>query len=249
MGNTRDERVLLKRRLMAVFVAVLLILPMAAGFASADVPSASGTFVDDDGNIHEANIELIAAAGITVGCDTVNRLYCPDGLVTRAQMATFLVRALGETPSAAYHGYFSDVPDGRWYTGYIERASEFGLTTGYPDGTYRPDTPVTRDELAVFVLRALGEDGNLPAFQGYFADVLAGDWYVGYAEHLYDLGITKGCDTNPLRYCGDAFLRRDEMASFLTRAFLLTPTTTTTAGPPPPPPPVNRPPVAVDDVG
>jgi len=54
-----------------------------------------GSFVDDDGNIHEGNIEAIAAEGITKGCNPLtNDRYCPDSSVTREQMAAFLVRAL-----------------------------------------------------------------------------------------------------------------------------------------------------------
>ena len=58
-------------------------------------PAPSGRFVDDDGSIHEPDIELIAAAGITLGCNPpMNDRYCPDGVVSRGQMAAFLVRAL-----------------------------------------------------------------------------------------------------------------------------------------------------------
>ena len=56
---------------------------------------ATGTFVDDDGNIHEGNIEAIAAEGITKGCNPpVNNRYCPGSNVSRGQMAAFLNRAL-----------------------------------------------------------------------------------------------------------------------------------------------------------
>ncbi|MGA7280180.1 MAG: hypothetical protein WBZ40_00210, partial [Acidimicrobiia bacterium] len=54
-----------------------------------------GSFVDDDGNVHEGGIEAIAAAEITQGCNPpANDRYCPDRVVTRGQMAAFLSRAL-----------------------------------------------------------------------------------------------------------------------------------------------------------
>ncbi len=234
---------------MAVFVAVMLMLPLAAGFAAAGTTTGSGTFVDDDGNIHEADIETIAAAGITVGCDDVNHLYCPDGVVTRAQMVAFLIRALGESRVFAYQGYFGDVLMGYWYTPYVERAKQLGIADGYPDGMFRPDQPVTRAEAGVFLLRAYGEDTNLPSYKGTFADVPSGAWYAGYAERMYELGLTNGCSIDPLRYCGEQTLRRDEMASFLARALsvLTPPTTTTTSGGGGTPPPANGAPVANDD--
>ena len=56
----------------------------AAGFADVDPDS-----------VHAANIDAVGAAGITGGCATAPLRYCPDDSVTRAQMATFLTRALG----------------------------------------------------------------------------------------------------------------------------------------------------------
>ncbi len=62
----------------------------------------SGTFIDDDGSIFEADIEKLAAEGITKGCNPpINDRYCPDDSVTRGQMAAFLVRALDLTDSGS----------------------------------------------------------------------------------------------------------------------------------------------------
>ena len=59
-------------------------------------PKHNGTFADDDGNIHEENIEAIAAKGITLGCNPPdNSRYCPDDSVTRGAMAAFIARAMG----------------------------------------------------------------------------------------------------------------------------------------------------------
>ena len=66
---------------------------MASFLARAANLPATGTdyFTDDEGNTHEANINRIRAAGITTGCTSTT--YCPAGLVTRGQMASFLHRA------------------------------------------------------------------------------------------------------------------------------------------------------------
>ena len=75
---------------------------MAAMLARAlALPSSPGDhFVDDDGSIFENAINRIALAGITVGCNPpVKDRFCPDTLITRAQMATFLTRALGLVPN------------------------------------------------------------------------------------------------------------------------------------------------------
>jgi len=59
-----------------------------------DLPAGPDAFVDDEGSPYEDAIDAIAAAGITAGCDEAKKLYCPDQKVNRAQMATFLRRAL-----------------------------------------------------------------------------------------------------------------------------------------------------------
>ncbi len=64
-----------------------------------DLPSVSDSpFADDDGDIHEADIAALAAAGITLGCD--DGAFCPRRTVTRAEMASFLARALDLDPPA-----------------------------------------------------------------------------------------------------------------------------------------------------
>lgn len=178
----------------------------------------SGTFIDDDGNLHEPNIEAIAAAGITKGCNPPdNDRFCPSQPVTRAEMAAFLARAMGLDVSSDYQGIFPDVTEGQWYTPYVEALAGAGVTSGYQDGTYRPAELVTRAEMAVFLVRAFSNGTPSPA-QGVFADVPTSAWYAPAVEQIYADAITKGCKTNPLSYCPSDRVLRDQMASFLARA-------------------------------
>ena len=88
------------RRFLAA--AVLLSHLVGVSAAVAETLSPAGSFADDDGNIHEASIEAIAAEDITRGCNPpLNDLYRPDAAVTRGQMAAFLARALGLTEVGA----------------------------------------------------------------------------------------------------------------------------------------------------
>ena len=57
-------------------------------------PDATDYFTDDNGNIHEDNINALRGAGVTMGCNA-ETLFCPSDTVTRAQMAAFIHRALG----------------------------------------------------------------------------------------------------------------------------------------------------------
>ncbi len=178
----------------------------------------SGTFIDDDDNIHEPNIEIIAGLGITVGCNPpLNDKYCPTQDVTRAQMAAFLIRALGEEGNLGpFQAIFPDVKLGEWYTLYVERLANLGITLGYADGTYRPNGLVTRAEMAAFLVRAFPPPVLDPPV-GLFADVPPTEWYAASAEDLYDRAVTKGCSAAPLNYCPLDPVKRDQMASFLAR--------------------------------
>lgn len=192
----------------------------ALGLPVAAATQPGGSFIDDDGSVHEPAIEAIRAAGITAGCDPVGDRFCPEASVTRAEMAAFVIRALGQDELTGVEASFSDVGTGRWYFGPVERLAALGISLGYPDGTFRPDAPVSRGEMAVFLMRALGAEPVEP-LTGVFADVDAAAFHAGAVERIFELGVTLGCSTAPLRYCPAGAVSRAEMASFLARAFEL----------------------------
>jgi hypothetical protein len=142
------------RRLSISSLALVLLL--GATIAAAATLPPGGSFTDDDGSVHEANIEAIAAEGITQGCNPpVNDLFCPDKAVTRAQMATFLTRALS-LPAAA--GSFTDTA-GSVHEANIGALAAAGITVGCNPPTndmFCPDKAVTRAQMATFLTRALG---------------------------------------------------------------------------------------------
>jgi hypothetical protein len=177
-------------------------------------------FVDDDFNLHEKNIEAIAALDITKGCNPpLNDRYCPDGTVTRAEMAAFLIRAIDqESNLSPFVGIFPDVPDGSWFAPYVERLFQLGITEGFTDGTYRPDSPVNRAEMAIFLVRAFAHEDLLGTPSNVFADVNPAAPYAPYADVIYEVGITRGCLADPLAFCPLDLVQRDQMASFLARA-------------------------------
>ena len=107
-------------------------------------------FTDDAGNKHEANINRLAASGITSGCG--DRKFCPKGAVTRAQMASFLSRALNLP--AATRDYFVD-DAGNKHEANINRLAAAGITSGCSrENSFCPDGLVTREQMAAFLHRA-----------------------------------------------------------------------------------------------
>jgi len=121
-------------------------------------PAASGTIFADIGanDFAAAWIEQLFADGVTGGCGGGN--YCPNDSVTRAQMAVFLLRAKfgsGYAPPPAT-GVFADVPVGSFADAWIEQLAADGITGGCGGGNYCPNNPVTRAQMAVFLVRAFG---------------------------------------------------------------------------------------------
>ncbi|MDH3500303.1 MAG: S-layer homology domain-containing protein, partial [Acidimicrobiia bacterium] len=131
-------------------VAALLI----GTVAGAATPAEGGRFWDDDGWTHEGNIEAIAAIGVTQGCAPEGTAFCPDLSVTRAQMASFLARALNLTGSNTNR--FTDVPGDNVHLGNINAIAAEGITLGCSaDGTrYCPNSFVSRAQMASFLARA-----------------------------------------------------------------------------------------------
>jgi SpoIID/LytB domain protein len=113
-------------------------------------------FTDDAGSVFEADINRLAAAGITRGCSSAGTEFCPDDLVTRGQMAAFMVRGFAYTDPGA--GDWFDDDDESIFEGDIDRLKAAGVTLGCnpPANTnYCPQDPVERDQMASFLARAL----------------------------------------------------------------------------------------------
>ena len=128
-------------------------------------------------------IEALFDTGITVGCATDPLRYCINESVSRAEMAAFVLRAMDHADHLpAYQAYFSDVPSGLWYTGFVEHLFEHGVTGGCATDPLRycPNDSVSRALMAVFLLRGIVHADHLPAYQDYFDDVGAGFWFTGF---------------------------------------------------------------------
>ena len=112
--------------------------------------------------------------------------YKPDNIVTRAEMAVIVVRALGLADYATGTSSFSDMA-GHWSNPYVAYATSLGIIDGYPDGTFRPDNPVSYDEAAKMLVAALG----------YTPDSLQGTWPANYVVKARSLGILDGIKAGP----------------------------------------------------
>lgn len=163
-------------------------------------------------------IGKISARGITAGCTPTN--FCPNQATPRDQMAALILKALGDfNPPDPAMQRFADVPPTNLFYRFIDRLAELNITVGCGGGNYCPSQPVTRAEMAAFILRALGEfDPPEPAVQR-FSDVPPTNPFYKFIDRLAVLGITQGCAPN--LYCPADPVTRAQMAAFLVRAFSL----------------------------
>jgi hypothetical protein len=122
-------------------------------------PPATGIFADvPTSHPFAAYIEQFYNDGLTKACGTSPLRYCPSGVVTRAQMAAFLLRARhggGYTPPPAT-GVFADVPASDPFAPFIEQLAAEGITQGCGGGNYCPRQPVTRAQMAILIVRTFG---------------------------------------------------------------------------------------------
>jgi hypothetical protein len=188
--------------------------------------TAAGTFEDvPPSNLFYSYVETLAANGVTSGCSATPSLYCPNNSVSRAQMAVFLLKSkLGSdhVPPAATGSVFLDVPANAFAAAWIEELAGLGVTGGCGGGNYCPGSPVTRAQMSAFLLKALsGSDHVPPAASSVFADVPDADSFEPWIMELYDMAVTGGCATSPLRYCPANPVTRGQMAPFLVKTFNL----------------------------
>ncbi len=219
-----------------VLRAALLILLLLSVLSSWAVPpvfaqTSAVTFSDvPAGYWAYAYIEAIYSAGITVGCGSGD--YCPSEDVTRDQMAAFIIRALygenftckGGVDCSTTTPYFSDVlptdPNEAAFFPYIQKLKELNITV--LNGMYLPNEGVTRGQMAAFLVRARqvkagqGTENFTYTTTPYFTDVPAANTYFTYVQNLKDNGITSVTGA----YAADEIVPRDQMATFIARAFL-----------------------------
>jgi hypothetical protein len=207
-----------------LFVVALLVFVLIAAAASAqetELPP-GGSFLDDDEMSQEPYIEALAASGITKGCNPPdNDLFCPTQSVTRGQVASFLVRALGVPPAPEPDRFIDD--DDSPHAADIDALVAAGITRGCnpPDNTeFCPERPVTRGEMAAFLVRAFGYE-TPPDVDTFLDDETS--LFEAEIEALAAAGITAGCGAES--FCPNDVIVRKNLAVFLVRALDLDPIT------------------------
>jgi murein DD-endopeptidase MepM/ murein hydrolase activator NlpD len=184
---------------------------LVAALERGDVPGARRFRDVSPDTTHAAAIERLAEAGVVSGC-TADR-YCPGLPVTRGDLAAYVAAAKGLATVGPAR--FPDVDATDPNAGAIAAVDAAGILTGYVDGTFGPDDPFTRQQLASMLVRAF----DVPAVStpAPFEDVIPGRTHAAEIAAIHAAGVTRGCGDGT-RYCGGDPVRRDQIASFLDRA-------------------------------
>ena len=170
-------------------------------------------------NIFQGAVEKAVRAGVTSGCG--GGYFCPNGTLTRAQAAKFLLRGehgASYVPPPARGAVFLDIAKSDPFAGWIEQLWAEGISSGCGNGNFCPGETLNRASLAVLLLKtAHGSAYRPPAATGVFSDVPKSDTYAAWIEELAKEGITSGCGGGD--FCASKVASRGEMSVFLVRTF------------------------------
>jgi hypothetical protein len=171
-------------------------------------------------------IEAMYRNGVTSGCSSNPRQYCPEAAVTRGQMAVFLLlakEAPGYVPPPCTTAPFTDVPASSPLCPWIQELAHRGVTSGCGGGSFCPDSVVTRDQMSVFLLSTLEGPGYAPPAcpvnSSPFTDVPSSSPFCPWVAELSRRGISGGC--SPGSFCPGNPVNRAQMAVFLVSNFHL----------------------------
>ena len=151
---------------------------------------------------------------ITTG--VTDTTFMPDRICTRAHVVTFLWRANGCPEPTDMTNTFKDVPNGKYYTKAVLWAAETGITTGYSDGTFRPDDECPRGQVVTFLWRAKGSP-KPTGVNNPFSDVPTGKYYTSAILWALKNNITQG--RTATTFGPDDACTRGHVVTFLYRAY------------------------------
>lgn len=197
----------MKKRFISVFLTLLLLVSLCPGAAAAytDVPSTCWSYAD----ITEAT-----RVGLFQG--TTATTFDRSSNITRAQFITALVRLFGWESVSPASPTYSDCTAERWFYSAVETAHANGALPVYAS-TVRPTEPITREEMASMLVRALGYSalaGRMSTAELPFSDVTSNRGYIVVA---YDLGIITGYPDSTFQPRGSA--TREQAAVMLMRVY------------------------------
>lgn len=197
----------MKKRILALFLVILLfaaLLPMSVSADSMskgktpahDCPSSAFTDIPAESNWAHKGIDFCVESGLMNGISKT--AFSPEGTLTRGQLVTILYRVV-EEPAVKFRDIFSDVAADRYYADAVIWAANNEIVTGYADGSFRPQAVITREQIATIFYRLVGApavSGTLDFPDGRTVSKYAKDAMLWATQSGLINGIKSGSITN-----------------------------------------------------
>jgi hypothetical protein len=134
--------------------------------------------------------------------------FKPDATITRAEFCAIMDKVLNLTTSTQQTPTFIDVNTGDWFDQAVESAVYAGIAKGYGDGTFHPNAPISRQEIACVLVQALGKQSeaqsNVNHKTGFTDDASISSWARGFVAVAVNNGLLKGYPDNSFMPQGNA---------------------------------------------
>ncbi|MGG6309962.1 S-layer homology domain-containing protein [Paenibacillus macerans] len=181
---------------MKKMIPILLMAALVAtNFLYRQEPAAADQLPYDDISDSYARNAIIRLNDIDVMKGTSASLFSPNRAISRAEFMTTLMRLFKVEPVASAVPAYTDVRKTDWYYGTVQAATELGLTEGLGGGIFNPNQPLTRQEAAAWIVRALKQTATAPVEPyGYKDDAIAAAWAKPYIGSVTELGLMQGSD-------------------------------------------------------
>lgn len=191
------------------------------------------TFVDIANHWSREDVEIMAAKQIVNGYD--GRIFAPERTVTRAEFAKMMVQALLNNPyykmkmTDLARPLFIDVHEKAWYRPFVDTAAYYNIIQGSGNGLFRPENPITREEMAVMIIRVMNSEEEVQWMKDQYDAKLipapfndmnkTSSWAVGSVLLAQQKGIFRGDQNGNLR--PRDYVTRGEAAAVLRRTMAL----------------------------
>lgn len=176
---------------MKKLLALLFFSFIPLSFAETTDDGCEHPFVDVDGHWAEEEICFLYNEGIVSGYSERN--YSPDGFITRAEFLKISLLNLSYNVYAVQSASFTDVNPGDWYYQYVTFARSKGFVTGYSDGSFHPNSNITRAEAISMIMQISGIiDYDTFGSEANFSDVSGNDWFASAVNVALEYDIISG---------------------------------------------------------
>ena len=169
------------KKVLSIVLSLVMVLCMTPMMAFASTGNAA--YPDIDGEKCEGAVNVLSALGVVDGYEE-DGTYRPDETITRAELAKVVVTALGVADYAsATTSSYTDMANAQWAIPYVEYATNLNLVEGYGDGRFGPSNPITYEEAATMIVRAIGYTDE--------CNEMNGSWPAIYIQKATALGLFK----------------------------------------------------------